>query len=105
MECERRFCAARGKRDSTDSAIRDATQVVFHLACAQFGINGGHRSDAAEGAIRVLQPAQSANMVSEVLVCVCSDASKANRAIGLVTRKSCAVTAALEATTREDQRA
>src|SRR5947207_15893967 len=104
MECERRFCVARGKRDSTDSAIRDATQDVFHLACAQFGINGGHRGDAAEGTIRVLQPAQSANMVSEVLVGECYDAGQAIQAIRFVTRQPSAETAALKAARREVQR-
>src|SRR6266567_5542764 len=104
MECERTFYEALDRRDSTNSAVGNATQNVFHLACAQFGINGGHRGDAAEGTIRVLQPAHGANMVAEVLVGQGYDAGQAIQTIGFVTRQPSATTAALKAARREIER-
>ena len=93
--------AARDKPGSTNSAISDASQNVFHLASTGLGIDCSEGRNAAEGAIGMPQPASGTVAIAQVLIRDCNNARQAVEPVGLVARQPSTTAPALQAARRE----
>src|SRR6516164_4600930 len=75
--------AARDKRGSTNSAVRNAAEDVLHLARSQFRVNGGYGGAAAQGPVGTLEPTHGALMIAKTFIGDGNDASQTVKPVGL----------------------
>src|SRR5579862_4385219 len=97
MDCERRPCAVRDRCGSTDSAVSDASENVFNLACARLRVDRFHRCDPSECAIRPLEPSPRTFGIAEMIAGDRDQASKSVKPVRFVARQFAAPSAALQA--------
>lgn len=96
--------AAPDKHGSTNSAISDASQNVFHLARPGFGIDCGEGRDTAKRTIGMLEPASGALVIAEVLIRESNDAGQAVEPVRLMARQPSGAATPLQAARREIER-
>ena len=75
--------AISGRRVSTDSAVSDPSQHVFHLARSEFRVDRVNRRNAAKRAVGALQPAGCGFPIAEALLRQGNDPRQPVQSIGL----------------------
>ena len=81
-------CARLDKLGSTNSAVGDAAQDVFHLAGSQLSVDCSHGCETAEGTIGMLEPAHGTLVVAEIFISNRYNSSQSVKPVGFVTCQS-----------------